>query len=1281
MKQALALCLCFSLAYAVVYNGGYSLLDDRLSDDTLINKTSIANLALKWTYTTYGDVTATATIIYVNGIKIAVFPDWAGYLHAVRVATGALFWRVKISTYPKAASGAYSRTNPAYDPQTGLLIIGDQDGGIVYAVNALTGACVWSTILQTHSLAQVTQSATIYNGVVYVGVTSSEEGWNYISGYTCCSFRGSMHAMYLNNGTIKWTTYMLPANAGYAGAGIWGSHPAIDTTRGLVFIGTGNNYLVPASVKSCLTSSSNPSSCQIPENRANNIVALNIANGNVVWSVRVTNDVWTNAVVPDARLALDYDFAQGPMLFTVNNTGQIIDVVGQGSKAGSFYAFRRDTGAAVWTAKVGPGNSGGGLKFGSSVDSSQIYVANNNAGSVSYLLPSGKYCTSGIYFALNKDTGKIAWSICNPSAARSQGATTVVKGGIMFASSNSAQGQLYGFDVKTGAVLWQYTTGSSNAAGASITDGTILWGSGYRRWNSGVSGTTMYAFAVPGWDKVLPPTTTTTTTTTSAPTTTLLLTTTATPTPTPIALNPNITTSIPTSASDPVSANPSTTSDPIATAPTTTTTTTTTAPITTTTTTSAPTPSTCPPAPTNCPCGIILPAGSTCKRCKTNCPSTTQGPSSSTSPPVSSSAVTILPGTSDTGDFNWVPSSVTVNVNDVVHWGELDGHSVYQTISASSLVPVSNGIFSGSAGSDFSFNFTRAAVTTNGNNPLFYFRCGLHAGMFIQVTVSGIPTTTAVPTAPQPTSGTGYGGNCPAPGYKSSVLGLRYFVDPLPIPEVALPISNSTGDYYTITVNDMLSKIHTDLAPVWVRGYNGQSPGPTIVATSGRSVTVNWVNNISMWSNLLPNVETIPYGLTTTRIVTHLHGGDNDVSSDGLPEQAVDSGLIYTATYMNNQQPGMLWYHDHSMGITRSNVYLGLAGFYIIRSPSLESKMNLPSGTLELPLMIQDKIVAKDSTGQPYLYYPDSWQMQFYGEVMMVNGKIWPYVNVQPARYRLRILNASNGRFLHLRFSNTTVNFNVYGNDQGYMNSVATVPALTLSPSERVDAIVDFCKYKGQMIILQNNANAPYATSTSSNTATSGTDPCLQGRIMMFRVASTGPACGAAPSLNLVTAPKNPVMSVTLSQSIYTRDLVLDKSSQDIMPLMGTRDANGNIQMYMYEDPATEIVKAGSVETWRIINMASEAHPVHIHSSQFRILSRQKFDVNIMRTNGSLVFTGAAVTPYTYESGAKDVVTADAGMVTTLLVLFTNHVGTHLWHCHILEHEDMMMMRPLVITQ
>merc|ERR1719487_1770715 len=445
----------------------------------------------------------------------------------------------------------------------------------------------------------------------------------------------------------------------------------------------------------------------------------------------------------------------------------------------------------------------------------------------------------------------------------------------------------------------------------------------------------------------------------------------------------------------------------------------------------------------------------------------------------------------------------------------------------------------------------------------------------------------------------------------STKPGLRYFVDVLPKLRVIQPSDTSNGvNRYEIPITEFKQQLHADLPFTTLRGYDSSFPGPTIEALSGRPVQVKWINKLPETSTLLANTATFPSGLPHNKIITHLHGANTSAESDGHPSSAVGPSQTFTANYTNNQPPATLWYHDHAMGISRTNVYLGLSGLYIIRASVNESiEMNVPANDFEIPLIIQDRSFMAD--GQ--LTYPDKWVMEFLGDVMLANGKVWPYLEVQPTKYRLRLLNGCNSRVLNLRFSNASLGFTVIGNDNGYLNAVTSVSSIRLSPSERVDVIVDFCGHVNEDIIITNDAINPMTGPSSVN-------PCTTGRILQFRVrdSNTSTLTCTGVSVKLSTEARS-VLIVSPENAVMTRDIVImtdmgnmphqggggmpgmhrksraAMQETDMMgvPKLGIRDRNGKPKLFGFSNAATEFISPGTIEVWRLINLSDDIHPIH----------------------------------------------------------------------------------------
>ena len=261
-------------------------------------------------------------------------------------------------------------------------------------------------------------------------------------------------------------------------------------------------------------------------------------------------------------------------------------------------------------------------------------------------------------------------------------------------------------------------------------------------------------------------------------------------------------------------------------------------------------------------------------------------------------------------------------------------------------------------------------------------------------------------------------------------------VDPLPIMDVIRPDNLNGTPSFGVTMQPFRKKLHRDLPPTPLWGYNAQYPGPTFETRRGRPIDVLWKNNLPNKHLLQDAIDDTLHGDEPgepfVRTVVHLHGAKVQPDSDGYPEAWFTNGFAKTGPffenrvyhYPNDQQATTLWYHDHALGTTRLNVITGLTGFYLIRDND-EDALNLPSGDFEIPLMIQDRAFNEDGS----LFYPlqdldeeptndteipPVWVPEFFGDTVLVNGKVWPFLEVEPRKYRFRILNASNARFYHL---------------------------------------------------------------------------------------------------------------------------------------------------------------------------------------------------------------------------------------------------------------------------
>src|SRR5712671_6403667 len=465
-----------------------------------ITPANVKGLTPKWVFTTGGDVSATPT---VDGDAV-YFPDWGGNLFAVQKETGRLIWSHQISDYDGVA-GAVSRVSPAVDGN--LVIIGDilsskqtHNGANVIAIDRHTGTRRWITQVEAHPAAIITGSPVIFDGVVYIGVSSTEETLALDPTYPCCSFRGSIVALDEKTGAMLWKTFDMPDNGGqtggYSGGAIW-QPPAIDPKRGTLFIGTGNNYTAPADVEACQNATPT-ANCVAADDFFDTALALDLKTGQVKWAKRLQGlDTWTVACLTPAGPKANCPVPTSPD-FDLGGSGPNLlgNIVGFGQKSGIFWALNPDNGNIIWSTPVGPGSSLGGIEWGTATDGQRIYVAIANSDHLPYtLVPSGQQITWGAWSALDVATGKILWQIADPTVNTIDRGSVSVANGVMYAGSNS--GQMYALDTRTGTILWNFASGGTVLDGPSIVDGTLYWGSGYRN-IQGTGNNKVFAFSLAG---------------------------------------------------------------------------------------------------------------------------------------------------------------------------------------------------------------------------------------------------------------------------------------------------------------------------------------------------------------------------------------------------------------------------------------------------------------------------------------------------------------------------------------------------------------------------------------------------------------------------------------------------------------------------------------------------------------------------------------------------------------------------------------------------------------
>jgi polyvinyl alcohol dehydrogenase (cytochrome) len=482
------------------------------STETILNNQNVSGLAVAWQFTTQNDVSATPSVDSTGGY--VYFPDWTGNLYKLNAATGAPIWTHKMTDYGLSPA-VMSRTTPTLYGT--MVIIGvsaslsnpNPCGAYLLALNASDGSLVWSTQLDPNLNAVSTASPIIYNGVAYVGVSSSEEK---LSNPT---FRGSLVAVSLTNGQILWQTYFVPT--GYSGAPVWSSTPVIDGSRSQIYVTTGNNYLVPQSVQTCEQAANGTRAailaCQASNNYEDSIVALDLATGNVKWGRRCSaDDAWITAcsghgtACPDPT-GLDFDFGAGVNLFTATINGIPTQLVGAGQKSGVYWAVSPTNGAMQWYTVAGPGGRVGGMEWGTASDNQRIYVAISNTAQKPYTLqPSGTSWNGGSWAALDPATGAILWQVADPGFstvhpgqhALALGPVTVANGVVYVASMS---GYMYALDAATGATLWSYQAPGSVNAAPAVVNGMLYWGTGYHNFPAGsplgTASNVFYAFSLP----------------------------------------------------------------------------------------------------------------------------------------------------------------------------------------------------------------------------------------------------------------------------------------------------------------------------------------------------------------------------------------------------------------------------------------------------------------------------------------------------------------------------------------------------------------------------------------------------------------------------------------------------------------------------------------------------------------------------------------------------------------------------------------------------------------
>jgi FtsP/CotA-like multicopper oxidase with cupredoxin domain len=580
---------------------------------------------------------------------------------------------------------------------------------------------------------------------------------------------------------------------------------------------------------------------------------------------------------------------------------------------------------------------------------------------------------------------------------------------------------------------------------------------------------------------------------------------------------------------------------------------------------------------------------------------------------------------------------------------------------------------------------------------------------------------------------------------------LTPFVDPLPLPMRIL--AREHDRHVSIRVRAATHRFHRDLPASRVWTYEGSVPGPTIEAERGRPVRVEWLNELEGTLPVAVTVapaETDGSGVPVQCLpglsggvadpdaaalpgytVTHLHGGLTPAAYDGWTENISAPGQHTVSDYPMDQRAALLWYHDHVMGVTRFTVYAGLAGLWIVRDQR-ERDLDLPEGPpFEVPLLLQDRNFGQGPDGRltgELVHKTDPGTMEAFAPFTTVNGKVWPVLDVQPAPYRLRVINGSNARTFRLvllRGSRPQVDrITQIGTDGGLLQTpVASPPqGLVLASAQRADLLVDFSDLEpGSELTLVNTARAPFdGSSFPAESASEAAD--LNGllpypEVMRFRVVTGRSVRRRAPEW--LATDLAPPSAHELAGAVH-RAVALAEQELDDRPNMLTmrelaaapdRDVSEPLITVIdreagtaaetvtrfrtvaahFEDTVTFFPTLGQWEVWQLINLTGDTHPIHVHLNPFHILARRPITVTVPEGGIGDRETTATVhlrkdpddeldhTIDANERGLHDTVRVNPKEIVEIAVRFETFSGRYMYHCHILEHEDRDMMRPIVV--
>ena len=574
---------------------------------------------------------------------------------------------------------------------------------------------------------------------------------------------------------------------------------------------------------------------------------------------------------------------------------------------------------------------------------------------------------------------------------------------------------------------------------------------------------------------------------------------------------------------------------------------------------------------------------------------------------------------------------------------------------------------------------------------------------------------------------------------------LTPFVDKLTVPPRR---AVSEPGRLVVRLEPATHRFHRDLPPSRVWAYDGSVPGPTVEVRRGIGLEVLWENRLRgpfpVVVTVAPEyaVDGVPAQCLPGRSggasdeaaaaltgfsVVHLHGAMTQAPSDGWAENIAAPGQPVLDLYPNDQRATMLWYHDHVMGVTRFNVYAGLAGLWIVRDER-ERELDLPEGPpYELPLLLTDRNFDTYEDGTlsgDLLHKTDPDVMECFSPFTAVNGTVWPHLDVEPTTYRFRLLNGSNARTYRLVLTRNGEpdheRIVQIGTEGGLLQGPVSIPhqGLVLASAERADLLVDFSDLAaGSELTLWNTATAPFDGS--------GIDPTSAGRadldgllpypeVLRIRVGEGARSACRVPQVlatdfrrasrdELTGAVVRAIALVEQEMEgappmLTMRELALDPDADEPVITLVEPQASGEARVTRwrtvathFEDTTTFFPMLHQPEIWRLINLTGDTHPIHLHLDPFQVLDRHPATVEQPANGITSAGTSATVRIGDgpddgishglddNELGLKDTVRVNPNEVVDIVVRFEVFCGRYMYHCHILEHEDHDMMRPFVI--